>query len=107
MILRCTHITSTGVLKLLNRTSALVHLDFEEVIPLEKRQVVGMQHDDVKATLVGKRITIRGIESTQSLPNQGSFGRTFLLNRLFSYCLLYSSKPLLTLFQHDILIRII
>lgn len=77
MFPRCTVISSSGVLELLDRTSALVHLDFEEAIPLEKRQVVGMQHDDVKVTLIGKRITIRGVESTQSLPNQGSFGQPY------------------------------
>lgn len=36
-----------------------------------------MHHDDVKTTLLGRRITIRGIESTKSLPNQGSFGQPY------------------------------
>jgi len=74
---RCTHISSSGVLELLNRTSALIHLDFEETMPLRKRQVVGMQHEDVKKTLVGSRIMIRGVRSEHSLPNKGSFNQPY------------------------------
>lgn len=77
MFHRCTAISSSGVLQLLDRKSALVHLDFEESIPLRKRQVVGMHHNDSEETLVGKRITIRGEISKESLPNQGSFGQPY------------------------------
>jgi len=73
----CDHICSSGVLELLDRTSALVHLNFEQIVPLETRQVVGMRHDDKGKILVGKRITIREIECTDSLPNQGSFGQPY------------------------------
>jgi len=74
---RCTHISSSGVLKLLNRTSALIHLDFKKKKRLRNRQVVGMHHDDEKKTLVGKRITIRGVRSKTSLPNRGSFDQPY------------------------------
>jgi len=79
MIPRCTHIWSHGVLKLLNREEVLVHLDFEEIIPLQERQVIGMRHDDEDESLVAKRITIRGKISKHSIPNQGTFGRTLIL----------------------------
>lgn len=62
---------------MLDRTSALVHLDFEEKISLHKRQVVGMHHDDEVKKLVGTRITIRGATTKFSLPNQGSFDQPY------------------------------
>jgi len=43
---RCTHITSSGVLKLINRKYALVHLVSERIIPLQHRQMVGMKYDN-------------------------------------------------------------
>jgi len=77
MFPRCTVITSSGVLELLNRTSALIHLDFGKTIPLTQRQIVGMHHDYEKDTLVASLITIRGKKSKNSLPNQGSFGQPY------------------------------
>jgi len=74
---RCTHISSSGVLQLLHKKSALIHIDFEKKIPLRKRQVVGMHHDDEKDKLIGSRITIRGIKSKYSLPNKGSFDQPY------------------------------
>jgi len=56
---------------------------------LQKRQVVGMHHDDQDETLLGKRITIRGKISTESLPNQGIFGRKFISNEWFYFFLLF------------------
>jgi len=73
----CAIISAHGVLKLLDRTSALVHFNFGEIIPLGTRQVIGLQHDDHFDTLVAKRITIRRIKSEESLPNQGSFGQQY------------------------------
>jgi len=55
----------------------LVHLDFEKIIPLDRRQIVGMHHDNEDDVLLGKRITIRGKISKQSLPNIGSFGQPY------------------------------
>merc|ERR1740124_1378400 len=77
MFPRCTVITSSGVLELLNRTSALIHLDFGKTIPLKQRQIAGMHHDYEKDTLVASLITIRGRKSKKSLPNQGSFGQPY------------------------------
>ena len=71
-------ITSSGVLELLNRTSALIHLEFGKTIPLKQLQIAGMQHDYEKDTLVASLITIRGKKSKNSLPNQGIFGRTLI-----------------------------
>jgi len=36
-----------------------------------------MHHDDDEEILVGKRITIRGVRSKQSLPNRGSFDQPY------------------------------
>jgi len=73
----CDHICSSGVLELLNRTSALVHFNFEDIVPLKSRQVIGMEYVESRWTLVGKRIKIQGVDSTESIPNQGSFGQPY------------------------------
>jgi len=39
-----------------------------------------MHHDNEDDVLLGKRITIRGKISKQSLPNIGSFGRKLISN---------------------------
>ena len=70
-----TNISSSGALELLDRYSPLVHFTFEGVVPLEERQVLGMIHDDFDDKLVGTSITIRGATCTESMPNEGSFGR--------------------------------
>jgi len=54
-----TEIYSSGILKLLDRTSALVHLTFDEKLPLEDRQVIGMNDHKVDAPLINKSIDIR------------------------------------------------
>jgi len=72
-----TAISSTGVLRLLDRASALIHFDFETILPLGNRQVIGLQHDDHRETLVAKSITIRGTKSEESLPNLGSFDKPY------------------------------
>ena len=76
---RCarTDISASGVLELLDIASALLHFDFEEILPLGNRQVIGLQHDDHLETIVAKSITIRGMKSQESLPNQGSFDRKY------------------------------
>lgn len=71
-----TRISSSGALTLLDRTTALLHFDFEEIVPLGSRQVIGLQHDDHFETLVTKSIIIRGTKSEEALPNLGSFDRT-------------------------------
>ena len=76
--LGCTHISASGVLSMLDRTSALLHFNFDKILPLGDRQVIGLQHDDHFDTLITKSITIRGIESKEALPNLGSFGRTYI-----------------------------
>jgi len=72
-----TVIYSTGALRLLDRVSALLHFDFEEILSLGNRQVIGLQHDDHRETLVTKSITIRGIKCEESLPNLGSFDQQY------------------------------
>ena len=79
-----THVSSSGILELFDRKSALIYLDFKEAIPFRKRQVLGMHHDDGNTTAIASRITIRRQISTLSLPNQGSFGRKFsCINTIF------------------------
>ena len=75
-----TRISSEGGLKLLDRDVALIHLDFEGVVALRSRQVIGMAHTDIMEKLVADRITIRGIQCTKSMPNFGDFGRKLLSN---------------------------
>jgi len=70
-------IYSSGVLKLLNREVPLIHFDFEEIVSLKSRQVLGMKHDNKKKTLVAEKITIRGIECEDALPNKGSFAQNY------------------------------
>jgi len=70
-----TRITASGVLEPLDRISALLYFNFEEILPLGSRQVIGLQHDNHFQTLVARSITIRGIKCEQSLSNLGSFAR--------------------------------
>jgi len=72
-----TEIYSSGVLELLDRTSALVHLTFDEKLPLEARQVIGMNDHKVDKPLINKSIFIRGKRCTKALPNIGSFGQQY------------------------------
>jgi len=70
-------ITASGVLEPLDRISALLHFNFEEILPLGSREVIGLQHDNHTQTLVARSITIRGIKSNESLPNLGSFAQLY------------------------------
>lgn len=70
-------VKSSGALKVLDRYSAMVHLDFETLVPLESRQVLGMIHDCSGEQLIGDRITMRGVECWQSLPNKGTFDQQY------------------------------
>ena len=72
-----TKITSSGALKLLDRNAPLIHFNFENFVALKSRQVLGMVHDDFDDKLVGDRITVRGVTSTESMPNWGEFGRKY------------------------------
>ena len=67
---RCTDISSSGVLELLDRSSALIHFNFNESIPMRNP---GMQYSNPNRTYHSE---IRGINCTKSLPNHGSLGRT-------------------------------
>ncbi len=70
-------IQSSGTLEVLNPNMALIRYTFETMVPLESRQVIGMKHDDVKKQLVGKKITIDGAVSSDSIPNKGAFGQQY------------------------------
>jgi hypothetical protein len=70
-----THVESSGALKILDISSPLMKLTFEEIVPLQSRQVIGMVHNDFKEKLVATSILVWGINCTNSLPNEGSFGR--------------------------------
>jgi len=71
-----TVIHASGVLELLDRTSALVRFKFEKKIPLRKRQVIGMKDDEGKKLNV-ENITIRGRKASKSIRNKGSFGQQY------------------------------
>mmetsp|Transcript_6269 Transcript_6269/g.7943 ORF Transcript_6269/g.7943 Transcript_6269/m.7943 type:complete len:512 (+) Transcript_6269:47-1582(+) len=68
---------SSGILKIVEVESSIVHLNFDEIVSLESRQVVGMIHNDSKDELVGKEIDMRGIDCLHSMPNEGSFGQLY------------------------------
>lgn len=75
-----TQILSSGSLELLDIRAPLIHFAFDEISQLENsRQVLALNHDDHKTTLVARKITIRGIECRYSMYNHGSFGRKLLL----------------------------
>jgi len=70
-----TSISSSGSLELLQRDVELVHLSFEEMVPLKDRQVLGMVHDQISEKMIGDSITMRNIKCHDSIPNHGVFGR--------------------------------
>ncbi|GFH44387.1 hypothetical protein CTEN210_00861 [Chaetoceros tenuissimus] len=72
-----TLITSQGVLKLLDRDSELIHLTFEEILPLSERQVLGMIHDQMEEKLIGDSVTMRGVSCEEAILNYGEFGQQF------------------------------
>ena len=76
-----TTIESSGSLELLEVSKRpLINLNFEprNVYHLNRRQIVGMKHDQYKETLIGRYITIRNVTSNLGLENIGIFGRKFL-----------------------------
>jgi len=73
---RKTKIISSGVLELLDIEPPIVKIDFADIVPLENRQILGMK-DSTNGNLIPKKVIIRGIASTQSLPNKGSFGQQY------------------------------
>jgi len=71
---RTVHIDSGGELQLLDSHEALLHFDFEDVIPLGQRQVLGLSGED---SLVAYSIEIDGMNCTDSFINHGSFGSQY------------------------------
>jgi len=72
-----TEIYSSGVLELLDRTSALIYLPFDEKVLLQDRQVLGMNDHNVDAPLINESINIRGKNCTKAFHNNGSFGQQY------------------------------
>jgi hypothetical protein len=68
-------VDSSGALEILDTVSPLIKLTFENTVPLKSRQIIGMDIDNTK--LVASKVTIGGITCTESLPNEGSFGRKY------------------------------
>lgn len=77
-----TKIKSNGALKIIDRNKPLIHFDFEEIVPLQSRRVLGMKHDESDKTLIGRKITMNGVECTEALPNIGEFGREYYFGRV-------------------------
>jgi len=72
-----TMIKSSGALKIIDRNKPLIHFNFEEIVPFQSRRVLGMKHDEWKQTLIGRKITMNGVECTEVLPNIGEFGQEY------------------------------
>lgn len=70
-----TVIRSEGVLELLDRSSPLIHLTFDNIVPMSSRQVLGFKQS--KKDLIKSGLYIRGIWSNESLSNEGSFGQQY------------------------------
>ena len=63
-------IKGEGELELVDVNQPILHYDFESIIPLEKRPIIGLR--DHKNFLL-----LRGKKATQNLPNRGEFGPQF------------------------------
>jgi len=72
-----TVLKSSGVLKFIDRTAALIHFDFEKLEPFQSRQVIGLKHASWKQTLIGSEMDIRSVQSQNSFHNKGEFGGRF------------------------------
>jgi len=68
-------IESKGQLEIVNIQHPLLYFDFEEIIPLGQRVVLGLDHDWAHKTLVQREMTIREVTCTHAMINHGSFGR--------------------------------
>ena len=69
---------TSGTLQFFNRWVALIHFDFEEIMSLASRPVPVLKHDDHDNTLIQRKITVRGTECAESVPNRGSYDRECL-----------------------------
>lgn len=72
-----TLIESSGTLELLDNKDMLIRFDFEEIVPMSSRQVIGLRQKVGKydVGLIANSRKMRGISCNQSLPNQGKLGR--------------------------------
>ena len=68
-------ITSSGSLEVIDQSQPVVHIDFEERVPLSSRPVLGLRHTSWKTKRVGRKIIIRNRDCQHSIPNKESFGR--------------------------------
>ncbi len=69
-----TKISSSGLLKVLDLNGPLLSFEFDEILPLSKRQVLGFQGDD---SLIPNEVAIRNELCTKSMPNVGGFGAQY------------------------------
>jgi len=70
-------IQSSGALKLLDSDYALLNFDFETILPLGSREIVGLSHDFNKQTVVASQMTVRDIVCESSIWNNGTFGQQY------------------------------
>jgi hypothetical protein len=70
-------------MQLWDRDAPLIYFDFEEVIPLGARVVLGLSHDHADKTLVQSQMTIRNVVCRDALINHGSYGRTCIDSMTF------------------------
>jgi len=70
-------VKSNGALEVLDRYSSLMHFDFEGMVPLSSRPVIGMVHDQKDVSRIGESVTMADTVCRHSLPNQGTFGQQY------------------------------
>lgn len=69
---------SHGELTLLDRLQPMIHFTFEEIVPLDSRQVIGLGESvNAKRLPTVQSVTVEGIECNQSIPNIGAFGKSY------------------------------
>lgn len=69
-----TEFSSSGMLELLDLSSQLISFDFETILPLGTRQILGFRGKD---SLIVTEATIRGKLCTESIHNIGGFGAQY------------------------------
>ena len=72
-----TRIHSSGALEIVDVRRALIHFNFEELVPMRTRQVPGMKQmrGETEIGLIANSTEMEGVTCTEALPNMAKFGR--------------------------------
>ena len=69
---------SEGELAFLDRSRPMMHFNFETIVPLKSRQVIGLsEHKKSKRIPTVELVMVDGVECSKSLPNVGAFGESY------------------------------